>query len=329
MSKSKGNTIPLGEIPKKYGADVFRTYVVSAAEPGSLMDWRERDVPAVRNRIRQFSEIMKKYSKKTPKAYTKKDNPAEITKWVLSRVNSIIHETTEHLNNFRIRDFAITAMHEMIRVVNTYLNRPGVPKAEREGTMAHICDLWVRMLTPMIPHTCEEFWSKMGHEDFVSFAEWPKADKKLINPAVEMAQEVVESTVRDIREIAKLLKDKKATKVHIYVAPEWMFQAMNSVRAAEIPLIVGDIMKHLMSNPDFRQHGKQIKSIVDRIAKENGLWDHSKNAKDEINVLKDSVDFISSEVGMDAIIHDSSKTDYDPQNKARFALPGRVSLLLE
>ncbi|MFX1367396.1 MAG: leucine--tRNA ligase [Promethearchaeota archaeon] len=329
MSKSKGNTIPLGEIPKKYGADVFRTYVLSAAEPGSLMDWRERDVPAVRNRIRQFSEIMKKYSKKTPKVYTKKENPTEITKWILSRVNSIVHESTEHLNNFRIRDFAITAMHEMIRVINGYLNRPGVPKEEREGTMSHICDLWVRMLAPIIPHACEEFWSKMGHDDFVSLAEWPKADKKLINPAAEMAQEVVESTIRDIREIAKLLKDKKATKVHIYVAPEWMFQAMNSIREANLALIVGDIMKHLMSNPDFRKHGKQVTSIVDRIAKENGLWDHSKNSRDEINVLRDSVDFISSEVGMEVAIHDSSKTDYDPQNKARFALPGRVSLLLE
>jgi leucyl-tRNA synthetase len=77
MSKSKGNTLPLGEMPKKYGADVFRTYAVSAAELGSIMDWRERDVPAVRNRIRQFSEIMKKYSTKTPKIYTKKDKPRD------------------------------------------------------------------------------------------------------------------------------------------------------------------------------------------------------------------------------------------------------------
>ncbi|TFG94080.1 leucine--tRNA ligase, partial [Candidatus Thorarchaeota archaeon] len=40
MSKSKGNVIPLVEIPEKYGADVFRMYVISAAEPGTMMDWR-------------------------------------------------------------------------------------------------------------------------------------------------------------------------------------------------------------------------------------------------------------------------------------------------
>ncbi|MGY5858353.1 MAG: leucine--tRNA ligase, partial [Candidatus Thorarchaeota archaeon] len=38
MSKSKGNVIPLVEIPEKYGADVFRIYAISAAEPGTLMD---------------------------------------------------------------------------------------------------------------------------------------------------------------------------------------------------------------------------------------------------------------------------------------------------
>jgi len=329
MSKSKGNTIPLVEIPEKYGADVFRTYVVSAAELASLMDWRERDVPVVRNRIRQFSDIMKKYSKYAPRAYSKKDGPTEVTRWVLSRMNSIVQECTDYLDNMRVRDYAIAVMHEMIRVVNQYQNRTEVPKEERESTIAYVCDRWVRLLAPMTPHICEEFWSKMGKDSYVSLAEWPRVDKKLIDPSVERAHEVVESTVRDIREIAKLLKDKKAANVHIYVAPEWMFEAMDSIREAKVPMIVGDIMKHLMSNPDFRKHGKQVKSIVDRIAKENGLWDHSKNARDEMKVLKDSVEYISSEVGMRVVVHDSSETDYDPQNKARFALPGRVSLFLE
>jgi leucyl-tRNA synthetase len=68
---------------------------------------------------------------------------------------------------------------------------------------------------------------------------------------------------------------------------------------------------------------------VDRISKENGLWDHSAKAKDEITVLRDSADYISSEVGLEVVVYDSSRPDYDPQNKARYALPGRVSLYLD
>ncbi|MFW9794850.1 MAG: leucine--tRNA ligase, partial [Candidatus Thorarchaeota archaeon] len=271
MSKSKGNTIPLGEIPTKYGADVFRTYVTSAAEPASLMDWRERDVPAVRNRIRQFSEIMKKYATKTPRVYTKKDKPTTITRWILSRVNTIVQKSTDYLESFRPREYAIAVLSEMTRSVNQYL-KWDVPKEEREGTMAYVCDKWVRLIAPMTPHISEEYWSKMNHDGYVSLVKWPKEEKKLIDPSVEIAHEVVESTIRDIREIVKLLKERKASTVHIYVAPEWMFKAMNSIREANLPIIIGDIMKHLMSTNDFKKHGKQVKGIVDRIAKENGLW---------------------------------------------------------
>jgi len=329
MSKSKGNVIPLVEIPDKYGADVFRTYMVSAAEPGTLMDWREKDVPSMKNRMRQFIQVVTKYAKKTPITYTKKDKPTMATRWILSRINSLIQDSTDMLDNFRLREFAIHVTSEVIRTVNHYLNREGVPKAEREGTMAYICDKWVRLAAPLTPHICEELWSKMGHNEYVSLSEWPKPDKNLIDKNVENAHEVVESTIRDIREIKKLLKGKKASKVHVYVALEWMFNAMNSIRDANLPTVVGDIMKYLMSNEEYRKHGKAVKNIVDRIAKENGLWDHSNSAKEEMAALKDAIAHIENEFKLEVIIHSSENPEYDPQNKARFALPGRVSLFLE
>lgn len=329
MSKSKGIVIPLVEIPRKYGADVYRIYAVSAAEPASLMDWREKDVPAVRNRLRQFMEIVSRYTKKEPRVYHKKDKPAMMTRWILSRVNSIIQQCTEYLENFKPRDYAISITSEMIRTINQYLKRTEVPKEERESTLAYVCDIWVRLMAPMTPHASEEMWSKMKREGYVSIAEWPEPNKKLIAPDVEVAHEVVDSTIHDIREIMKLLKDKQASKVHVYIAPQWMFNAMNSIREAELQMIVGQIMKHLMSNPEFREHGKQVKSIVDRIAKENGLWEHSRSSRDEFNALIDSASYMSSELGVEVIVHPSEKPEYDPQNKARFALPGRVSLFLE
>jgi leucyl-tRNA synthetase len=329
MSKSKGNVIPLAEIPEKHGADVFRMYLTSAAEPGTLMDWREKDVPPVRNRLKHFMQVVKKYAKKAPMVHTKKDNPAMATRWILSRVNSIVQNCGEMLEDFRPREYALQVTSEMTRVVNGYMNRPGVPKKEREGTMAYLVDLWTRVAAPLIPHACEEMWSKMGKEGYVSLAEWPKPEKKLIDKSVETAYGVVESTMKDIREIVKLLKGRKAKKVHIYVAPQWMFKAMKSIRDADLPIIVGDIMKHLMANERFRKHGKEVKNIVDRIAKENTLWEHSRSAKAEMAALKESADYMESELGMEVTVHSGKKPEYDPENKARFALPGRVSLYLE
>ncbi|MFW9834285.1 MAG: leucine--tRNA ligase [Candidatus Thorarchaeota archaeon] len=329
MSKSKGSVIPLVEVPKKYSADVFRVYAMAAAEPASLMEWHERDVTAMIGRTKQFKEIMFKYSKKSPKVYTKKDNPTMATRWIVSRVNTMADNCTNLIDDFRLRDYAIIATSEMIRTVNQYLKRPGVPKDERDATMAYVCDIWVRLATPLMPHMCEEIWSKMGRKGYISLADWPKPNKKLIDQEVETTHEVVESTIRDTREIMRLMKGRKPTKLHIYVAPEWMFKAMNSIRAANLSIIVGDIMKHLMSNEDFRKHGKQVKGIVDRIAKENGLWEHSSSSKKEMAALTESLDHLKAELGVDVFIYGSEKPEYDPQNKARFALPGRVSLFLE
>ena len=329
MSKSKGKTIPLVEIPQKYGADIYRLYAISGAEPGSLMEWREKDVPAIKNRLSQFTNIVSKYGKKDPVIFKKKDKPTMITRWVQSRVNSIVQECTNHIESFKIRDYAILVTSEMIRTINQYIKRTEVPKAEREGTMAYICDIWVRLMAPMTPHTSEELWSKMKREGYVSLADWPKPDKTLIDSDVEKAHLVVESTIHDVREIVRLLKGKKASSVHVYVAPQWMLDAMNSIRDVNMPIIVGNIMKHLMSNPDFRKHGKQVKSLVDRIAKENGLWDHSKSSKAEMDTLKGASNHMVSELGLEVVIQDSTKPKHDPQNKARFALPGRVSLFIE
>jgi leucyl-tRNA synthetase len=329
MSKSKGNVIPLVEIPKKYGADIYRMYAISAAEPGSLMMWVERDVPAVRNRLKQFMDIVNEFGKYDPGVLTKKDKPSFITRWLLSRINTIIQQATESMENFKPRDYAIAVTTEVVRAITHYLKRDEVPREERKATMAYVCDIWVRLMAPMTPHTSEELWSKMKREGYVSLAQWPLANNKLIAPSVERAHDVVDATMHDIREIVRLMKGKKATKVHVYVAPQWMFDAMNSVKEANMPLIVGNIMKHLMGDSDFRQHGKEVKPIVDRIAKENGLWDYSANAKDEMATLADSAKYMSSELGLSIEVHGSEHPDYDPQNKARFALPGRVSLFIE
>lgn len=56
---------------------------------------------------------------------------------------------------------------------------------------------------------------------------------------------------------------------------------------------------------------------------------HSSSAKKEAQTLSDSIRYMASELGLDIVVHPSGKIEYDPQNKARFALPGRVSLFIE
>lgn len=184
-------------------------------------------------------------------------------------------------------------------------------------------------MAPLTPHSSEEVWSKMGKEGYVSLAPWPEVDETVKDSNLEAAMEVVNSTIRDIREIMKLIKAQEPTKAHLYVAPQWMFAAMNKIRDENIPLRINEIMKALMSDETFRKFGKQVRTIVDRISKENGLWEHSASSDDEFAILSDSTEYMISELGVDVMVYPAENPSYDPQNKARFALPGRVSIFLE
>ena len=51
MSKSKGNVILLNKIADDYGADLFRLYCVGTADFGSTLDFRKKDVEAMRRML--------------------------------------------------------------------------------------------------------------------------------------------------------------------------------------------------------------------------------------------------------------------------------------
>ncbi|MFO7835660.1 MAG: leucine--tRNA ligase [Candidatus Thorarchaeota archaeon] len=329
MSKSKGNVIPLVEIPKKYGADVYRIYAISAAEPGSLMDWRESDVPAVKNRLRQFQDIIDRFGGRGAVEFETTEDLTTPTRWLLSKVNSAVANCGEYIDSLKLRDYAIHVTSDMIRTVNEYLNRSEVPTEERNKAMEYVADLWVRLIAPLAPHAAEEMWEKMGHDDYVSLALWPEADNNLIDSLAEQAHGIVKRAIDDVKEIMKLLKDETPEQVHLYVSPQWKFDALDSVEKADLPIVTGKIMGHLMSQDQFRKHGGDVKKLVDRIVKENGLWDYSPSAEQELAVFKDTEDYMSAALDLEVQVYDAGNPDYDPKGKAEYALPGRPSLYLE
>ncbi|NAW45002.1 leucine--tRNA ligase, partial [Salmonella sp. gx-f4] len=50
---------------------------------------------------------------------------------------------------------------------------------------------FVKMLSPIAPHLCEELWEKLGHEGTISYEAWPTYDEsKLIDNEVEIVIQV-------------------------------------------------------------------------------------------------------------------------------------------
>ena len=93
----------------------------------------------------------------------------------------------------------------------------------------------------------------MGEEGLVSFAAWPYPDDSLINPQIELAEELLLRTTEDIESIAKIIQITP-TAITICIAPSWKKEVFNAIaRSSE----KGDAVKKIMKDEGMRKRGKE------------------------------------------------------------------------
>jgi len=324
MSKSKGNVIPLAEIPRRYGADLYRLYISQIGDLATLVDWREKDVMTVRRRFNRLIRILLEATKdKAPPL--EKVQLDMMSRWILSKVNTTIKAATEALEHFRFRTYILEAFFQLLSHVEFYLRRVKEAAEERAAVLRYVVERWVKLLAPVTPHLCEEIWERMGNISFVSLETWPTPDERFLDEKVERAMEVVQRTISDIREIKGLLKGKKPTTVHIYVSPTWKYAALTALRESKTPLTVKSQV--LMADPEMRKRGKEASELAQAVAKAGGYWSYA-DKESEIRALTDNVDLIQQETGLTVIIQDADNPTEDPGKRAAKALPGRPALYL-
>ncbi len=101
MHKSKGNYVPVGVILERYGADVFRVFVLSKVPWSDLrftwfgMDEARRKLNVVWNVYVFITEYARISGEIAPKSEDR---------WILSRLNSMIRNVDESLSSYRLHD---------------------------------------------------------------------------------------------------------------------------------------------------------------------------------------------------------------------------------
>ncbi len=325
MSKSKGNVLPLVEIPRRYSADLYRLYITYAADLATVVDWREKYVLSVLRRLESFwrlaNEIVEYGDVKKPE---KLSLP---TKWFLSKVNSAIIRCTEHLENFRLRDYVQEAFFNFLSYIETY-RRIHANEEERRWAERYALERWVKLLLPVVPHIAEEIWERLGNREFLSLSKWPEPDQELIDMDIEMAVETVFRTIDDVREVVKVMRTKPS-KLYIYVGPEeWKYKVCKLVQSLGPTARISDIMRKAMGIPELKKHAEEVSRLVKAIME--GKVPREVASRDvEMKAFKEFKDFIGRELGLEVIVEDATKPSYDPKGRARGAEPGRPGIYLE
>lgn len=316
MSSSKGHVKLPDNAINEYGADTTRFFIFGSREPWQDFDWNEEDVTKYFNKVEKFYERTIELDEE---GVDREEN--KLDSYTLSRLQKIIKESTEGLEDFQTRKAALSAFFELNSLINKYQNRS--EELNRDVVQALI-STQVRLMAPFTPHICEELWSELGNEGFVAEAEWPEADESLIDEEIENEYLLFENAVEDVREIAEMVSE--FNEIKIVVAEEWkreLFKEMKEV-IEERPDF-GEAMGRLVSGR--KEHADQIKSYLQEYMESPGeLPKTIYSSEKELEALKENSEFIKTEF--------NSKVSFEhekdsKEEKASRAEPGRPAIVLE
>jgi leucyl-tRNA synthetase len=163
MGKSLKNAVSPDEMYEAYGADTLRLYEMAMGPLDASRPWETRDVIGM---YRFLQRLWRNMVDEETGAVTVVDVPADPESRQL--LHRTIHTVRTEMEALRFN----TAIAKLIEL-NNHVTR-------LEATPREIAEPMVLMLAPLVPHISEELWRKLGHEDTVTYADFPVADPELL-----------------------------------------------------------------------------------------------------------------------------------------------------
>ncbi|MBO8622168.1 leucine--tRNA ligase [Staphylococcus aureus] len=187
MSKSKGNVINPDDIVQSHGADTLRLYEMFMGPLDAAIAWSEKGLDGSRRFLDRVWRLMVNEDGTLSSKIVTTNNKS------LDKVyNQTVKKVTEDFETLGFN----TAISQLMVFINECYKVDEVYKPYIEG--------FVKMLAPIVPHIGEELWSKLGHEESITYQPWPTYDEALL---VDDEVEIVVQVNGKLRAKIKIAKD--------------------------------------------------------------------------------------------------------------------------
>ncbi|MGB4236068.1 MAG: leucine--tRNA ligase [Methanoregulaceae archaeon] len=320
MSSSKGNVFLLEDAVEEFGADTVRMFLVGSAEPWQDFDWRNELVASTRKQIDRFMGTV-------IECQSGQESLEGLDRWLESRLQGHIAKTTEALERFQTRQALQEAFFAIESDLKWYMRRLP-PGSSGSAVLEDLFSVWVRLLAPFIPFTCEFLWKEIGGAGLVSYAPWPVADPRAINSQAELSEELLARTVEDIESILKIIQ-LTPSAITIYTAPSWKKKVFSTVAAAEDRTAV---IREIMGDAEMRKRGKEVPDVVRQCTTlihrlpPQVVAELSREIPDELAIFSAATGFLSKEFSVPVSVCEAGESSHA---KAAFALPFKPAIVIE
>ncbi|MFA5049672.1 MAG: leucine--tRNA ligase [Candidatus Micrarchaeia archaeon] len=306
MSKSKGNVIMLNHVSKEYGADAFRLYISSAADFSSVLDFRKKDCESAKRAVERYCLLMEGLiqTKNSVKEYGKIDS--HMTRWMKSTFERAVIESGMALKEFRIRDYVQIAFYKLMNDFEYFSKK--ATEQEKIEISHYVCERWIKLLAPVIPHNCEELWEKLKNKGLVSVEKWPEAIEENINGQVEIEENYLKGILEDVKRIRGIVRIKPSKVLFI---------------------IAGKLKNEKLKIELSKDNPEEVKYFEDNLLYlKNNFYKLKGYFKtiDEKGILEEGKEFLQKELGLKIIIEEE---EYSKNEKAKKAFPQKPAILLE
>ncbi|MBQ8763080.1 MAG: leucine--tRNA ligase [Clostridia bacterium] len=157
------------DIVRDYGADTLRLYEMFMGPLEASKPWSNQGVEGAKRFLSRVWNFFTDESKINDSKYAELEKIYNVT----------IRKVSSDFENLAFN----TAISQMMIFVNAVYKADSCPKEFAEG--------FIRVLSPIAPHICEEIWEMFGHTETIAFESWPTYDEaKCVDNEIEIAVQI-------------------------------------------------------------------------------------------------------------------------------------------
>ena len=304
MSKSKGNVVDPFEVMNKEGADATRWHFYTSSSPWLPTRFSVEDVGDTSRRflgtlwnVYSFYVLYANIDNIDPLKYENFVSSNVMDKWINSKLNTLIKEVAEGLDNYDITGSALKIEEFVDELSNWYVrrnrsrfwgNKLTDDKLGAFVTLYRVLVTLSKVIAPFVPFIAEEIYQNLVRSldeyaiESVHLCKWPEVDEKAIDKALEAEMDLAYTLVnlgRSARNTANIKNRQPLSEMLVSVKdlPDYYGDIIKDELNIKKVELGADISKYVNFEilPNLpvlgKTYGKLIPKIKQEIAKFNQM----------------------------------------------------------